>query len=410
MLMHKLQSLCRNPRQIALLPQYAHVLLGKCFRLSINILNKLFYYPLLAVYRLKRTLGLQRKSVKSVLEVSVVSHKPRMLSLLFQRKGYKSKYFALNTEWACSWINQGYDYGLPCNLPPVRRAFLEMYYVWFVAARYDVIHYHFSSLLTYSGWETPLLKSMGKVIVFHYRGCDARQKSVNLAANPILNCCMECDYPEGSCDTDYQRQRLQFGRDNSDVVLVTTPDLLDFVPEGHHIPFIPPIGVDLDAVEPAPKDPEVFRVVTSSNHHGVDGTRHVRDAVARLQAEGEAIELVEVVKVPYKEALGIYKSADIFIGKLLMGYYNNANIESMLMSVPCMSYIRSEYMDNLADCPIINTRPDEVYDNLKRYLHDREALVELGKRGPDFIRRHHDPDILVKRMIDLFNHALSQKQ
>lgn len=391
------------------LPQTLLSLLGRGFRLGIRLLNFCIFGGMLGIHLLKKALGLQPRQVESILEVSALSHKPKMLSLLFREKGFRSQYFALNTNWACSWISQGYDYGLPNNLPPVRRALLETYYVWFVAARYDVIHYHFSALLTSTGWEVPILKRLGKVIVFHYRGCDARQKSLNLAKNPELNCCMECDYPAGSCENGYQRWRLEFGRKYGDLMLVTTPDLLDFVPEGQHIPFIPPLGVDLEAVTPVTRDRGVFRVVTSSNHHGVDGTQYVRDAVARLQAEGESIELVEVVKVPYREALSIYKSADVYVGKLLMGYYNNANIECMLMGVPCMTYIRPQFLEPLGDCPIINTRPKEVYDNLKRYLGDREALRELGARGPEFIRRHHDPDVLVGRMIALFNKALAEK-
>lgn len=350
-------------------------------------------------------------AVRSVLHVSFISHKPAMLARLMRERGLDAAYLAIHGEQG--WLVAGgkpYDYNIPGGRWRFLRPLYAVYYLCCVLRRYDVIHYHFSSLLGGRGQELTWLRRMGKLIVFHFRGCDARQKSVNLALNPLLNCCQECDYPQGFCDTAYQRFKLSLAARYADLQLVTTPDLLDFVPQGHHLPFIPPQGVDLAAVVPAARDRKLFRVVTSSNHHGVDGTRHLRAAVARLQAEGEALELVEVVQKPFPEALSIYKSADVYVGKLLMGYYNNANIECLLMGVPCMSYIRPEYLAALGECPIINTRPHEVYENLKRWLHDREGLKALGARGPEFIRRHHDVETILGRLFELYAQALEQKR
>ena len=352
----------------------------------------------------------RRTRVRSVLQLSIISHKQFMVSRALRRHGIKADYFALNVGAATGILNIGYDYSLPAGVPPRKRRLLEVFYLWTVLARYDVIHSHFKSLLSADGWEFAYLKRLGKVVVFHYRGCDIRHRSLNIQLQPVLNCCQECDYPIGSCDTDYQRAQVAITRQYGDLFFVTTPDLRAFSEGSEHIPFIHPVGVDFSSIAPVARDASVFRVVTSSTHHGIDGTRFIRDAVARLGREGHAIELVEVSETRYLDALSIYKSADVYVGKLRMGYYNNANIETMLLGVPNMSYIRDDFRSIAPDCPIIVTRPETVYDRLHYYLQHRDELRQIGARGPAFVRKHHDPDRIALQMIERYNRVFAARR
>jgi hypothetical protein len=127
------------------------------------------------------------------------------------------------------------------------------------------------------------------------------------------------------------------------------PDLRDLLPEAEHYSFIPPYGIELAAVEPVPKRNGGFRIVTSSNHPGLDGVPHLRAAVDKLREGGQSIEMVEVIREDFQDALRIYKSADLFAGKLTMGYYNNANIETMMMGIPNISYIRETFLKDIPD-------------------------------------------------------------
>jgi glycosyltransferase involved in cell wall biosynthesis len=333
-----------------------------------------------------------------------------MLSRLLRDHGIRSEFFALNTDLV-DRLNLGFDYHIPYKINPYLRRLREIYYLWAVLARYDVIHFHYNSFLSLgNGWELEFLKKMGKVLVFHFRGCDLRQRSINLGKNPSLNCCQECEYPEGSCDTEYQRSLLAKGKRYGDLFFVTTPDLKDFFPEAEHIPFIAPYGVDLEKIQPAPKNDGVFRIVTSSNHPSLDGVPYIREAVKKLQQEGYRVELVEVIDKPFKEAISIYKSADLYAGKLRMGYYNNSNIETLLMGIPNLSYIREEYLKNIPDSPIIIARPENSYEKIKEYLKQPEQLQAIGAKGPDFVRKYHDPDKIIDLMLRRYNEAFAAKK
>jgi len=230
-----------------------------------------------------------------------------------------------------------------------------------------------------------------------------------MAKNPVLNVCMECDYPRGSCDNEAQHSLIALAKTYGDHFFVTTPDLLDFFPTAEHLPFIHPVEVNFDEIPPLPRPDGVFRIVTSSNHEALDGVAHIRGAVDRLRSEGHAVELIEIFQQPYREAIAAYKSADLYVGKLLMGYYNNANIETMMLGVPNMCHIREEFRPMMADAPIIVTQPSTVYDNLKEWLGKQGELKSLGARGPDFVHRHHDPDVLVDRIIDRYRAIIEAK-
>ena len=347
--------------------------------------------------------------VRSVLQLSIPSTKPYMLSRLLNNQGVKSAYLATNSDVGSTILHIGWDHSMPSRMGRLWRRVRETYLLWAVMARYDVIHSHFNTLLSDSGWEFEYLHRLGKVVIFTFRGCDLRSRTRNMQLFPELNCCQECDYPVGSCDTEYQRSQIRKARRFGDHFFVTTPDLREFLDGSQHLPFIHPYAVDMDAIVAKPRTAGVFRVVTSSNHHGIDGTRFVVDAVERLQREGEAIELIVVEKQPYREALSIYKSADVYVGKLRLGYYNNANIETMMLGVPNMSFVRDRFQSIAPDCPIIQTTPDTVYERLRTYLHRRDELAEIGRRGIEFVRRHHAPEMLARQLIDEYNRQWQRK-
>lgn len=341
-----------------------------------------------------------------VLHVANFAHKPFILTRKLRGHGIQSDYLALNTDW--TYLHMGekaYDYSIESADKGVIKYYLKQFYtLWFVMRKYDIIHVHSQSLLTMMMQEYYQLKELGKKCIFHFRGCDIRRKSESDGFFPDLNCCQECDYPDGACDNDQQKIYLRAVRELGDAFFCTTPDLLPFCPLGtKYLPFTSPPDDLINEIKPAAREKNIFRVVTSSNHDGVDGTQYVRDAVGRLKIDGHNIELVEVRKTPYREALSIYASADVYAGKLRMGFYNNANIECMMLGIPCMSFIRPEFREEYCpDCPVIQATPDTIYEVLRQYIAQPEELSRIGKLGPDFVRKYHSEEKSIRPLVDCY--------
>lgn len=343
--------------------------------------------------------------IKSVVHISMMSHQQYYLSRAFRRYGVKSTFVALNTDPA-GRLNVGYDYGVPINLSPGMSMVRRFLILWCVVARFDVVHYHFNAFLWgEDGKELPYLRRLNKLIVFHFRGCDLRSRSMNTQAHPALNVCQECDYPIGSCDTDYQRNKLKRVREYGDLFFATTPDLAVLFKGAIHVPFLLPEEIDFDTIVPESRTKDIFRVVTSSNHPGLDGVPYIRRAIDRLKSQGYRIELREVLQEPFEKTLSAYKSADLYVSKLRMGFYNNSNIETMMMSIANISYINDDYQSIVPDCPIIVSTPDTVYERIKFCVDNKGFVEKRANDGPDFVRRYHDQSIVIPMMLKHYDDA-----
>ena len=238
--------------------------------------------PTGAVGKLRR-----RDRVRSVLQLSIISHKQFMVSRALRRHGLKADYFALNVGASTGILDVGYDYSFPASVSPRKRRLLEVYYLWTVLARYDVIHSHFKSLLSADGWEFDYLKRLGKVVVFHYRGCDVRHRSLNLLAAAdsellpgvrLSGRVVRYRLPE-IAGGHHQEVRRSVLRDDARSAAISWRAPSTFRSS------IPSVSTS-NRSRPWLRDPQRLPRRHELNHHGIDGTRFIRDAVERLRREG----------------------------------------------------------------------------------------------------------------------------
>jgi hypothetical protein len=199
----------------------------------------------------------------------------------------------------------------------------------------------------------------------------------------------------------FKEKNRRLAKTYGDVFLVTTPDLLEYIPKAHHLPFMRDL-LDYDSIPSLPRENGTIRIAHATNHDGIEGTRYVEEAVGRLKSEGYPVELIVVRKVAHETALQIFKSADICVGKLMMGYYANFQIESMAMGKPTLCYIRDDLKPFAPDCPILSTTPKNVYEYLKRLCGDGGLRESMGRRGIEFVKREHDNLRIGKRLLEYY--------
>jgi glycosyltransferase involved in cell wall biosynthesis len=190
-------------------------------------------------------------------------------------------------------------------------------------------------------------------------------------------------------------------------VLVTTPDMLDFLPAAAHMPFFAP---QVAPAAPRPRSAgEEFVVVHITNQPGIEGTRHVEAAIERLRARGHRIRLVWLCNRPHEEVLAAAAAADLAVGKLKMGYYANAQIETMALGVPTITHVRDAFMtEELRQSGFIFATPATLEATIEHYLTHPEELVEKRARARASILRLHDNDALARRYARLYDELIPQ--
>lgn len=341
----------------------------------------------------------------SVLHVSYPVHVAYNTTRILRRHGITADYLALgeSSHWNRS------DFRIKSRRAPLSSLLGEFTFFWRTVAKYQILHLHFGLMMSETGWELPILKRMGRKIVVHFRGCEARDKHLNQRLHPDLNICEQCDY-DAYCIKEPNRSRIRRVREYGDAFLVTTPDLRDFVPQAKHFPFFAPDG--LQALRPKDsKDKSKnrrVRVVHVTNHPGLEGSREIEETINRLIQRGYALEFRFLRGVAHHEVLKALADADLSIGKMKMGYYSNFQIESMALGVPAITYVRPEFMtDELRNSGFIFATLDTLEETLAFYLEHPDALEEKRRIARSSILRLHDNDALAARMIDLYR-ALHQ--
>jgi glycosyltransferase involved in cell wall biosynthesis len=295
---------------------------------------------------------------------------------------------------------------------------------------FDVIHFNFGqSILTWGGLfsgrvslspvergllhvaayvelvDLPALRRAGKVIAVTYQGDDARQGDYcreHFRLSTVDG--VPAGYYSPWSDRRKRERIARFCR-YADLVYALNPDLLHVLPPQAR--FVPYASVDMASWSPTPYRPLAGRppvVVHAPSHRGVKGTEHIVAAVARLQAEGVAIDFQLVEGLTNAEARRRYESADLVIDQLLAGWYGGLAVEVMALGKPVVAYLRAEDLAFLpeamrSELPIVDAEPATIYTVLKRLLgEDESRLAHLGERSRRYVERWHDPLRIAARL------------
>lgn len=348
-------------------------------------------------------LALKLKNVKhnnSVLHISYMIHIPYYTVKILRRLGVKADYLAIGTN-PTIWNKSDFIFK-PSRLPAIR-VWQEIFIFWTIVAKYEIIHAHFATTLSLSGWELPYLKKMGRKVVIHYRGCEIRDREKNMTLHPQMNICQVCDYNASICKSPVNQKRRELAQKYGDLFLVTTPDLKDFVPEAIHFPFFAPDIDEQLLADDKNDENKKIKIVHVTAHPGIEGTEKIQTVVENLKKKGYPLEFVFLHLVPHEQVLKEMATASLTIGKMKMGYYANAQIESMFLGIPAVTFVRPEFMnDELKNSGFIFTTLQNLEETLEYYLAHPNLLEQKRKIARSSILQLHDNEKLGNYLVDLY--------
>ena len=278
--------------------------------------------------------------------------------------------------------------------------------------RYDIFHFYFSGgflrKLLGNQLELPLLHLAGKKVIVMPYGGDARLESETKKHK--YNFCLDCTPDYKFCDENEIRRRLEYMSKNCDIVLGCA-DLVYTLPRYDGIWQFP---LDLSKWPPAPQreKSDTIKVVHATNHRRYKGTRFLISAIDELKSEGYPVELILVERMQNREAKKIYEQVDIIADQFIGGAYALFAVEGMALGKPVMCYLREDlypYHPEWAECPIVNTNPDNLKEQLIELINDSKLRHELGQRGIEYVRKYHSLEA-VGSQLDKFYRYLWNKE
>ncbi|HET9327973.1 MAG TPA: glycosyltransferase family 4 protein [Candidatus Eisenbacteria bacterium] len=263
------------------------------------------------------------------------------------------------------------------------------------AGRYDVYHFHFGrTLVPPHNPDLPLYKALGQKVVFHYHGCDIRNRAHMLATHTHATC-TECD---PFCHPGRQRMIRAAARRFADAELVSTPDLLESAPRAMHLP----VAVDLPGYPFTPSSGAPRLVLHAPTNRLIKGTRYVERAYEALRPRFGAVRFETVERVPWARLRDLMAGADVVVDQVFMGWYGMVAVEAMAMGKPVLCFIRDDFEPRLVDCPIVRCTKENLAEQLAELLDDEPRRRALGEHGRAYVEREHAAPVLARRLIGLY--------
>jgi glycosyltransferase involved in cell wall biosynthesis len=266
---------------------------------------------------------------------------------------------------------------------------------------YEVFHFYCRSLLNTgpnlmpAGWDLPLLRALGKKIIFNFRGSEVRLPSVSREVNPHHY----FDRFDKPVDELYLRDYLMMVSAYADHVIVPDEELRLYVPWATVIPR---------AIETAryemvgPVRRERPLVLHAPSNRLIKGTPLILDAVRRLHDRGVAFDFQLIENVGHDQCVEAIKGADIVIDQIHLGTHGVLSMEAMAMGKTVLCYMIPQLAP--ADCQewMVNVNPNTLAIKLEEVIGDFDLRRRLGAAARQHVQRVHDADTVAAELIDLY--------
>lgn len=268
----------------------------------------------------------------------------------------------------------------------------------------------FSSNTTFLRFlELPLLRLLGKRLVFVFTGSDHRPSYLDGESVPSLD---EADIARCFEMTGRIKGRLRSIERHADVIV------------GHHLsahlherPFVPflllgiPFATD---VQPEPATPGGMagpvRIVHAPSMPKQKGTNDIRSAIQALRDEGLALDFVELTGMPNKAVLDELARCDLVVDELFSDTrMAGLATEAAWFGKPSVvgGYARD---DDIAIRgvyppeefpPVHFCHPDDVVAAIRRLVVDTSYRLELGRRAQEFVQSKWTPVRVARHYVAL---------
>ncbi len=294
-----------------------------------------------------------------------------------------------------------YEYENLFSKPLLVRWFLTFYNFLRFFWRYDVFFFlSGETLLTRKlrPLEFRLYKLLGKRVVMSFVGADIRSPKYLQWKNDHIY-----EYLQGAVEPKktepFQDKLIRDARKFAEKIFVSTPDLLDIIPEAEFFPVMLDIDQfqrDFEAAEPFDKPDDEIWILHAPSGPVNKGSMHIHSVLRTFEKEcSKKVRLI--IPTEHRESetrnytltrydlLRYYKSCDIVIDQMVVGWYGMQSLEALYAGCSVLCFIEDKYRSFASpDFPIIHCN----MNNLLSMLHT--AVGRKGNEsGRDWLKHNH---------------------
>lgn len=248
---------------------------------------------------------------------------------------------------------------------------------------YDVFHFHYGYSLSPFYLDLPLLKHYGKKIFVEFHGSEIRGLYKDIKYSYFST-----DWSNEK-NKRKQQKRIRKLLKYADGIILHDEELRVHIPTDINIPiYIVPLRVDINKFQADIINNNKPIIVHAPSRRSTKGTEEILNALKKVKSD---YELVIVEGKTQREAIEIYKHADIIIDQISIGTYGVFAIEGMALGKPVITYIDDKLQATFPkELPIISANFENLNSIIDELICNKEQLEDIGNCGRKYVERFHD--------------------
>lgn len=273
----------------------------------------------------------------------------------------------------------------------------------------DIVYYLAFELI--EDFDLPYARSKGKKIYIEWIGSDIRNPDILKKINPWYAEIFDNGYEYHAIESSDFKHKVQETFARNGAKAISTPEMNLYINKKLFpdiIPIFQRLNVkDFDAQIPDSLK-ERIKIVHSPSAPVTKGSKYVIEVIEKLKTI-YPIDFVYLTGMSRQEVLKEMQSADIFVDQLICGSYGMAACEAMSFGKPVLCYLIPELFENglPTNCPIVNTNPSNLEENLIRLITDGTFRQQTGIESRVFAEKYHDADKIAPELVQLFKKSLN---
>ncbi len=179
-----------------------------------------------------------------------------------------------------------------------------------------------------------------------------------------------------------------------DLTVTVEFDHIYFHPRIHPVffPFFPERFEPIRAHNRRP-----VRIGHAPSHRAAKGTDEILKELERLRKRAP-VEIVLIEGLPYREALRLKSTCDLFVDQIGdLGYGINA-LEALALGIPVATSLVRGFSERFPDHPFIDVTDGRIAEKLFPFVEDFRLRAETGRRGRAWLEQVHDARQVVRRI------------
>jgi hypothetical protein len=268
--------------------------------------------------------------------------------------------------------------------------------------RYQVFHFlSGETILPWKlrGFELACYRLLGKKIIMHFVGSDIRSETYLQEKNDHLEACLRGEYQiQSPISSSIQEKLIRQVRKHATNILVSTPDLLQIIPEATYLPVF--LDFNHFIYEESEKT-HVVSILHSPSAAKTKGSGHLSRIFENLKSEfGEAVTFITPVTrlnevksyaTTRYDLLNKMSGADIVIDQLVIGWYGLKTVEALMLNCEVVCFIDDQLRNYLPEnAPIIDANILNLETILKQSIRKILSGEVTDSNKQEYVKKYHN--------------------